>query len=528
MGKYLFFRILRGMLSVILVVAIVMILIYSLQNRDLIFATDPVYSKQQSNAKIVYKEQQWEKYGYVDYVTFADYLLELKNKGELSEEDYKSAVVLGATSSGSYDSDLTKKYTAAFRARYEAEGYRVERLAGDLKPGSTNKYKTGGQPQLYATKDIPVTVRLWKYFTGLITVDNIHAVKGEIENRGLTFTLFDPVYGGEKLSFAIMGNGTMHKYLLYFSDTFPYIHQNLIRLNLGKSYAVNRGVDVFVTMTESQGEMVKGLVHYPTGWVEETADDLHTATYVEGSYAQSQLLYKNYFVDDYTNISTRKSGFSRMGYSFLIGMIAVLLAYLVGVPLGTLMALKKNRFTDKLGSVYIIFIIAVPSLAYIFLFKAVGQKLFGLPGVFDIVSGDLKVYILPIISLALPSVAVLMKWIRRYMIDAMSSDYVKFARSGGLSEGEIFYKHIFKNAIIPIAHGIPGAVLGALVGAIITESVYVVPGTGNLLTKAINSYDNGVIVGVTLFYAFLSVISILLGDILMALCDPRISLSSKK
>ena len=151
MAKYLFFRILRGMLSVILVVAIVMILIYSLQNRDLIFATDPVYSKQQSNAKIVYKEQQWEKYGYVDYVTFADYLLELKNKGELSEEDYKSAIVLGATSSGSYDSALTKKYAAAFRARYEAEGYRVERLAGDLKPGSTNKYKTGGQPQLYAT-----------------------------------------------------------------------------------------------------------------------------------------------------------------------------------------------------------------------------------------------------------------------------------------------------------------------------------------------------------------------------------------
>ena len=120
-----------------------------------------------------------------------------------------------------------------------------------------------------------------------------------------------------------------------------------------------------------------------------------------------------------------------------------------------------------------------------------------------------------------------MKWLRRYMIDQMNSDYVKFARSGGLSESEIFSKHILKNAIIPIVHGIPGSILGALTGAIITERVYVVPGAGNLLTQAINKYDNSVIVGVTLYYAILSVTSLILGDILMSMVDPRISFSSK-
>ena len=120
-----------------------------------------------------------------------------------------------------------------------------------------------------------------------------------------------------------------------------------------------------------------------------------------------------------------------------------------------------------------------------------------------------------------------MKWMRRYMIDQMNSDYVKFARSGGLSEGEIFRKHIMKNAIIPIVHGIPAGIISALVGAIITERVYVVPGAGNLLTIAINQYDNAVIVGVTLFYATLSVVSIILGDILMSMVDPRISFSTK-
>ena len=113
------------------------------------------------------------------------------------------------------------------------------------------------------------------------------------------------------------------------------------------------------------------------------------------------------------------------------------------------------------------------------------------------------------------------------MIDQMNSDYVKFARSGGLSEREIFSKHIMKNAVIPIVHDIPGSVLFALVGAIITERVYVVPGAGNLLTIAINKYDNGVIVGVTLFYATLSVVALILGDVLMSIVDPRISYTTK-
>ena len=134
---------------------------------------------------------------------------------------------------------------------------------------------------------------------------------------------------------------------------------------------------------------------------------------------------------------------------------------------------------------------------------------------------------LPTISLALPSIGGLMRWLRRYMIDQMNSDYVKFARSGGLSEGEIFSKHILKNAAIPIVHGIPGSILGALTGAFITERVYVVPGIGGLLINAINAYDNGVIVGVTLCYASISVLSMILGDVLMSMVDPRISFTAK-
>lgn len=521
MAKYLVKRILYGIFSIVAVVMCVMIMIYALLDRNLVFAGDPVFSHQNNNQRTTYKYSRWEEYGYLDYVTYADFLLELSQNGEIDEATRESAVSLGRTPDA--DSELTKEYAAKFREYYESKGYTVERLEAVMQ--SKRKLAQGGQQQLFAYKDIPLINRLWKYFTGLFVLDNIHNVENDVGERGLSFTLYDPVYGGDKFSPAIIGNGTTHKYLLYCDSTFPYIHQNFLRIQLGTSYTVNMGVDVFDTMTRTQGSYVKSTITYPTGLTEESADDLHSATYVPNSMNTS-LVFSDRYTDDYTRVDTIKGGLSKMGYSFVIGLIATFLAYLIGIPLGILMARKKDKLVDKLGTLYIVFLIAVPSLAYIFLFKSIGGKL-GMPTTFDIESSSKLMFVMPIVSLALPSVANLMKWLRRYMIDQMNSDYVKFARSGGLTEGEIFTKHILKNAAIPIVHGIPGAVLGALTGAIITERVYVVPGAGNLLTEAINRYDNAVIVGVTMFYALLSVVSIILGDILMSMVDPRISFSTK-
>ena len=520
MAKYLLKRILHAILSVIAVVMIVMILIYSLMNRQLIFSSDPVYAKTTNNAKQTYMLRKWEEYGYLDYVTYADYLQMITDSGEI-DEDTRAKVVNFARKAGS-DSEEVQVYIDKFNDYYTKKGYTVNRLDAVT---AGKKLANGGQQQYYAYKDKSLVSRLVTYFTSIISVDNVHYVEEDLENRGITFTTHDPVYGGEKFSPAIMGNGTKYKYLLYCNDKFPWIHQNLVTINLGKSYSVNMGIDVFTTMITSQGSYVNSVITYPSGLTEESADDLHMATYAADSL-DSSIVFTSRYTDHYTSVPTVKGGMSKMGYSFSIGICAVVISYLLGVPLGILMARKKDKLVDKLGTIYIIFIIAVPSLAYIFLFKAIGYKM-GLPTVFNVDSSSKLMYVLPVVSLSLPSIASLMKWLRRYMIDQMNSDYVKFARSGGLSESEIFSKHILKNAIIPIVHGIPGSILGALTGAIITERVYVVPGAGNLLTQAINKYDNSVIVGVTLYYAILSVTSLILGDILMSMVDPRISFSSK-
>ena len=506
MTKYLLKRILHGLVSIVIVVALVMIMIYTMLDRNLVFAGDTKYSHTSNNARVAYKYSKWEDYGYLDYVTYSDWLNELVSSGELTEEERSAVVGFGRTKA--QDSEQVSEYVKKFTKYYKSQGYTVVRK--DAVMMNKKKYADGGQQQLFAYKDVPLASRMGKYFANLITIDDINNVEDIVGERGLTFTLHDPVYGGEKFSPAIIGNGTTHKYLLYFDSKFPFVHQNIVTINLGTSYTVNQGVDVFSTMTSHQGSYIKSTVTYPTGLVEESADNLHTATYMQGS-RESSLLYADRYEDDYTNVATYKTGKSKVGYSFVIGLIAVIMSYLIGVPLGILMARKKDKLVDKIGTLYIVFIIAVPSLAYIFLFKAIGGS-FGLPTTFDMES---------------PSSGYHPSRNKSFYCTGNILDYVKFARSGGLTEGEIFTRHILKNAAIPIIQGIPAAVLGALTGAIITERVYVVPGIGNLLTEAINKYDNGVIVGGTLFYAILTVTSLILGDVLMAMVDPRISFSTK-
>ena len=521
MVKYFFKRFFRGCISLVIAIALVMLMVFSWLDNTLIFAEDEQYVKLSNNQRTIYMYQKWEEYDYLDYVPYTDWLNQLVASGEITEDERQSVATIGRTADK--DSDETAAYIQRFTEEYEAQGYTVVRLDAVMAP--PHRIATGGSASLFAYQNTPLLIRMLNFFAGIFEFDNINYVEEDIGERGLTFTLYDPAYGGEKFSPAILGNGTYHKYLLYFDDRFPYIHQNFLTIHLGTSYSVNKGVDAFETMVQSQGNYVRSTTYYPTGVVEESADDLHSATYLAGS-RDLNLVYANLYTDDYTNVSLVKDSGSRISYSFIVSIIASALAYIIGLPLGILMAKKKDTWVDRLGNAYVVIIMAVPGLAYMLMLKAIGNKL-GLPTTFSLDNPTWLMYIMPIASSAIGAIAGEMKWMRRYMVDQMNSDYVKFARSEGLSEREIFTKHIFKNAAIPVVHGIPGAITGALSGAIIMEQVYLIPGVGGLLVQAIGAYDNAVIVGVALFYGVLFIISAIAGDILMAVMDPRISYTSK-
>ncbi|MBQ6891709.1 MAG: ABC transporter permease, partial [Clostridia bacterium] len=480
--------------SILIIMLIVFTMVYTLVPRENIFFEDSTYRKlsSKSDDKTEYVYSTWQKLGYLDYVRINDYALTLY---EAASPEINEAV--------KPDSKESKDFVDL----YTSKGYTVETYLGN------GRY--------YAYKDVPVIKRMALWLSQLIKIDTPMSVKDPNNpdlKRGLSFGRTPS--GG----LALIGSGTTHKYLLYTDTNFPWIHQNIIKLNFGTSYPTYQGMEVIRVLFQSQGTEVKRPVTFETGYESESGIIFGTLTYKE----KLDRMDKKKFVDNYATYETKKNQPSMIGTSFLMGIFAMVLAYGLGLPFGLLMARRKDKLADKLGMVYIIFIIAVPSLAYIYLFRYLMTSAFDLPTVFTTYGpGDLRSWVLPVISLSLPSIAGLMLWTRRYVVDQMNSDYVKFAKAKGLNQGEIFRGHIFKNAIIPIAHGIPASLAGCITGAIITEAIYSVGGMGKMLPSAINQYNNVMIIALAFMFSTVSVLSVLAGDILITKVDPRISLSEK-
>ena len=139
------------------------------------------------------------------------------------------------------------------------------------------------------------------------------------------------------------------------------------------------------------------------------------------------------------------------------GAASLVLGMVLGILLGLMMVRYKERLGDHLGTLYIIFVRAVPSLIYLFLIQVGLSSLLGLPLVFY--ADRPSSWILPTICLSLSSIAWYGVWLRRFMADELNKDYVKFAYVKGLSTSFINRKHIFRNAIVPIAIYLPSDVL---------------------------------------------------------------------
>jgi len=522
MKKYMLKRILFSIFSLFVVVMVVMVLVYSLIERNVIFQTDDTWNKKSKNDRIIYEYTMYQKYGYLTWTDFSRFL-ETKYKEVYGSEYSKQSDFLNDRNAiQKIDSYQDNPSVQEFIAKYTAEGYTIRYLEPETY--KSGRVKPGGTGYLLAIHEKNPLLRLVDYVKGFFTIETIHDVTDPELTDRYTRWEKDPYSG----LFAHVGSGTTHKYLLYFDNRFPFIHQNRVHINLGVSYTTYRGQEITSVITSPAGELAVKRQQYPamlgTDQYEDTAINFHSLRYNTGVVSEADM---QKFPDKYTIYSYHRAGLSMLENSFVIGIIATIIAYALGLPLGMLMARRKDKLADKLGNAYIIFIMAVPSLAYIFMFAALGTSLFHLPYKFANAQVKVLAYVLPTISLSLPSIGSLMKWMRRYMIDQMNSDYVKFARAEGLSEKEIYNVHISKNAMIYLVHGIPASILGCLTGAIITERVYAVPGVGNLLTTAINSHDNGIIVACTVFYTSLSIISVILGDLLLSKYDPRIKLSEE-
>lgn len=213
----------------------------------------------------------------------------------------------------------------------------------------------------------------------------------------------------------------------------------------------------------------------------------------------------------------------KMLVSFRIGIFSVILELALGYPFGILMAKYQNGVFDKIGKAYIITIDAIPGVAYYYIWMSLLCGIIGLPYIYK--ATNVLSYLPAIITSGFTGMAGIGLWVRRYMVDEFNADYVKFARSKGLTERRIMGIHVLRNAIVPLVRTIPSAVIGALMGSYFLEAIYGIPGLGGALLKAVNTSNACLLQGLIIISAYLSIISYLLGDIVTAVVDPRISFS---
>ena len=212
--------------------------------------------------------------------------------------------------------------------------------------------------------------------------------------------------------------------------------------------------------------------------------------------------------------------------SIKLGVLSMALALTMGIPLGAAMARSKSGFWDKFGTMFIVFINAVPAAVYHIFIQMYGTSFMGISMLFD--EKNLITWILPVFSMALGNTAYYAMWLRRYMVDEMNKDYVRLARAKGVSSKKIMMKHVFRNAFVPMIQYIPTSLLYTVSGSIYIESLYSIPGMGGLLVDVIGRQDNPMVQAIVIIYSCIGIVGLLLGDLLMGMIDPRISFTKKE
>lgn len=226
-----------------------------------------------------------------------------------------------------------------------------------------------------------------------------------------------------------------------------------------------------------------------------------------------------------------------MWISFAISFVALILQFAISIPMGITSATHQYSVRDYSVTIITMIGISLPS----FFFAALLIKIFcswlGWLPVSGLVSGGssavgfahlldmLQHLILPMTVLVVLSIGGLMRYTRTNMLEVLNSDYIRTARSKGLSEKKVIYVHAFRNTMIPLMTLLAGILPSLFGGAMITEEVFSIDGIGRLAYKALQQGDIPFIMGYNMFLAVLTVIGTLFSDLMYAVVDPRVKLS---
>ncbi|HIZ66095.1 MAG TPA: ABC transporter permease [Candidatus Blautia pullicola] len=218
--------------------------------------------------------------------------------------------------------------------------------------------------------------------------------------------------------------------------------------------------------------------------------------------------------------------------SFDLGIRALIFAFIMGILLGIIAAVKRGTVWDSAAMLLALLGVSVPS----FIMGALLQYFLGLKlgqatgvQIFSIIGWtDWHSKLLPPFALAFGSMATVSRLMRTSMLDVLSQDYIKTAKAKGLSQRKIVWKHAVRNAIMPVVTVMGPLVASILTGAFVVENIFSIPGLGKYFVQSVQTNNYTMIAGTTVFYGAFLILANLVVDLIYGLIDPRIKLTGGK
>ena len=212
---------------------------------------------------------------------------------------------------------------------------------------------------------------------------------------------------------------------------------------------------------------------------------------------------------------------SRFGVSATLGLEAAAVSILLGLVLGSIAALNRNKWPDRVIIFFTTLFTGVPSfvLATLLLLIFCVQLQW-----FPVWSADSPNYFLPVVSLSLYPMAYITRLTKTSMLDALSQDYVRTARAKGVPQVKVIFKHALRNALIPVVTYVGPMIAGIITGSMVVESIFTIGGLGTQFVNSINNSDYPLVMATTIFLGTLMVAANLITDLVYKVIDPRINL----
>lgn len=214
--------------------------------------------------------------------------------------------------------------------------------------------------------------------------------------------------------------------------------------------------------------------------------------------------------------------------SAILGLLAILIAAIGGVVWGAFTAVNRNKFSDRSIMFLVILCVSVPSFVFAALAQFVLSEVYKKTGV-ELLPvagwGTFQHMLLPALVLGLGTMAFLTRLMRSSMLEVVTQDYIRTAKAKGLSPLRIFWKHQFRNAVLPVVTYLGPSIAAITTGGFVAETVFAIPGLGRYFVQAVQQMDYTVIMGLTVFYGAYLVGMVIIVDVVYGLVDPRIKLA---